>query len=66
MSAPRRFTWGYQGRRYRSRVLTEPCSSCGAIALVKLPRKILAQQPDGTTHMCHPLAGGCNLGFEPA
>lgn len=39
------------------------CPSCTARAIVLLtPRQRLAQ-PDDTTHVCHPLLGGCNQGF---
>lgn len=40
-----------------------PCQLCGAVAIVALPAPLLAQQPDDTTHVCHPVFGGCNHGF---
>lgn len=39
------------------------CMLCGAAAIVKLPPPLLAQQPDDTTHVCHPMFRGCNHGF---
>lgn len=39
------------------------CQLCGAWAVVPLTPKQLAQQPDETTHVCHPGLGGCNHGF---
>jgi hypothetical protein len=39
------------------------CPKCGALAICKLPLVLLSQQPDDTTHVCHPLHGGCNHGF---
>lgn len=49
---------------FRCPVLPDACSSCGKRLLVVLPPPIAAQQPDGTTHVCHPSIGGCNQGFE--
>lgn len=43
--------------------LPEHCQLCGADAVVPLPPELLAQQTDGTTHVCHPGMGGCNHGF---
>ena len=68
-SFPFVFTWGMplpDGTPgiFRSSVLPTPCEFCGAIAIVALPEAILAQQSDGTTHVCHPNAGGCNHGFS--
>ncbi len=57
------FTWLYKGAVYHSSVLPVPCAMCGAVAVVKLPDDLLAEQPDDTTHLCHPVAGGCNHGF---
>ncbi len=39
------------------------CPMCGAHAIVPLTPRLLAIQPDGTTHVCHPGFGGCNHGF---
>ena len=54
--------------RYRDKpyfvVVEQRCPLCGALAVVALPPAIKAEQPDATTHVCHPLAGGCNHGFE--
>lgn len=41
----------------------ERCQLCGVAAVVPLPPSLLAQQTDGTTHVCHPGMGGCNHGF---
>jgi len=57
-----RFKWIYQGRPYTSRV-EAICPFCHRNAVVRLPARIAAQQTDGTTHVCHPIAGGCNHGF---
>ena len=57
------FKWLYRGRVHASRVVGA-CPMCGAAAVVRLPAIIRAEQPDSTTHVCHPLAGGCNHGFE--
>jgi rRNA maturation protein Nop10 len=54
--------WIYKGRRYVSEVVAQ-CPMCGERAVVKLPAAIRREQPDDTTHVCHPLAGGCNHGF---
>lgn len=40
------------------------CGMCGKKAVVPLTVTQLAQQPDKTTHVCHPVLGGCNHGFE--
>lgn len=56
--------WGYKGEWYTSLILEPPCSKCGERAIIKLEGKLLAEQTDGTTHVCHPLAGGCNHGFS--
>lgn len=39
------------------------CPFCNVIAIVPLTPKQLAEQPDDTTHVCHPALGGCNHGF---
>lgn len=59
----REICWGYKGVRYRSLVLPIPCSMCGSVSVVALPEALLGEQPDDTTHVCHPVAGGCNHGF---
>ena len=41
----------------------QPCSFCGENAVVPLTPSQLAQQPDDTTHVCHPALDGCNQGF---
>lgn len=40
------------------------CPKCGVVAVLPLDAASLAEQPDATTHVCHPLLGGCNHGFE--
>ena len=55
--------WSYKGHDYRSTV-DRMCPQCGAFAVIALPPPILAEQPDDTTHVCHPSAGGCNHGFS--
>lgn len=57
-----RIYWAYKGEWFDSPIVGE-CSQCGARAIVALAGGILAEQTDGTTHVCHPLAGGCNHGF---
>jgi hypothetical protein len=66
---PYTFTWGVplpDGTPgiFRSSVLPTPCQFCKALAIVALPEQIRAMQPDDTTHVCHPNAGGCNHGFS--
>ncbi len=39
------------------------CPVCDAFAVVELPARLKARQPDGTTHVCHPAFDGCNRGF---
>ena len=39
------------------------CPLCGKQAVVNLAPHLLAKQPDNTTHVCHPVLGGCNQGF---
>ena len=55
--------WTYEGTPHHSTVLAIPCPHCKAFALIVLPEALRKTQPDGTTHVCHPLAGGCNHGF---
>ena len=59
----RSIRWFYKGKRYDSSI-ESACSKCGALAVIALPPAIRAEQPDDTTHVCHPLAGGCNHGFS--
>lgn len=40
------------------------CPSCGKLAIVPLTAFERTEQPDQTTHVCHPAIGGCNGGFE--
>lgn len=39
------------------------CPRCSARAIVELTPRQRLEQPDDTTHVCHPLLGGCNHGF---
>ena len=39
------------------------CPMCEAHAIVALTPEQRLAQPDDTTHVCHPLLGGCNHGF---
>lgn len=56
--------WGYKGERFVSATLERRCPACGRRwSIVELPPSLRAAQPDDTTHVCHPLAGGCNHGF---
>lgn len=40
------------------------CPKCFKLAVVKLPPWLKAEQPDDTTHVCHPVLNGCNHGFS--
>lgn len=40
------------------------CPICDTVAVVNLAPHELAKQPDETTHVCHPVLGGCNHGFS--
>lgn len=42
------------------------CTLCKVRAVVALTAKQLFEQPDDTTHVCHPSLGGCNHGFTAA
>lgn len=60
------FEWTYGRGRRRVRYVSKRehvCVFCGRFAVVKLPPALRAIQTDGTTHVCHPSAGGCNHGF---
>jgi hypothetical protein len=39
------------------------CPLCRAQAVLPLDSETRKGQPDGTTHVCHPVLGGCNHGF---
>jgi len=54
--------WYYRGRFIHSEIVAT-CKLCGARAIVELPPELLVEQPDDTTHVCHPALGGCNHGF---
>jgi hypothetical protein len=56
-------SWSYRGQAHTSRIVAD-CPTCGERAtVVELPRVLCDEQPDGTTHVCHPLLAGCNGGF---
>ncbi len=57
-SFPFLFVWSFKGEEHMSSVLPHPCPLCSAVAIVSLPEEVLAAQPDDTTHVCHPAAGG--------
>lgn len=63
MTAVRTLHWTYRGRKYASEIRPDPCANCGKVAVVLLPPEMMAQQTDGTSHVCHPSLGGCNQGF---
>lgn len=49
---------------YKCQVWPQACPDCGRRCIVPLPKPMAEQQPDATTHVCHPSIGGCNQGFE--
>lgn len=57
-----KFVWHIDGKTYRCKI-EMACPTCKVEALVKLPPPLKKQQPDNTTHVCHPLYGGCGDGF---
>lgn len=58
--------WTYRGQSFASRIIAS-CNLCGTnLSVVELPAAVLAEQPDDTTHVCHPLLGGCNHGYALA
>ncbi len=64
-ASPSYIVWDFNGEgAYRCEVLQAPCPRCAALALTQLPPPLLEQQPDETTHVCHPMLGGCNRGFS--
>lgn len=40
------------------------CPACHNRAVVQLTRAMREVQTDGTTDVCHPALGGCNLGYN--
>lgn len=52
--------WEYRGKQYKTTV--EPCPECGANAVTPVPAG-LADTSDGTTHVCNPALGGCDMGY---
>ena len=55
--------WIVGRKGYACQVLPHACPYCGHQSITELPPPILAQQTDGTTHVCHPGLDGCNQGF---
>jgi hypothetical protein len=43
--------------------VARPCPSCRTRAVLPLDAATRAKQNDATTHVCHPVLGGCNQGF---
>jgi hypothetical protein len=43
--------------------LPRVCAICQAVAVLPLNPETRMAQPDATTHVCHPVLGGCNHGF---
>jgi len=56
------FVWRYKGAVYQS-IVSHKCPRCRQAAVVRLPEALIALQPDDSTHICHPIVGGCNHGF---
>ncbi len=58
--------WGRANRPKESihTPVVGPCQFCHKLAVVALPVEFAAKQADNTTHVCHPVLGGCNQGFE--
>lgn len=57
--------WHFGTTVYQMPIEAEPCASCGVPGVVvALPPPLLAQQVDGTTHVCLESIGGCNQGFR--
>jgi hypothetical protein len=59
------FHWRIGGQDYKTPIQPGACPFCKvAGSVVALPPPLLAQQTDGTTHVCHPDLKGCDQGFE--
>jgi hypothetical protein len=59
-----KINWMIAGKVYECEREKGACPFCGALdSVVELPEPLAAQQPDGTTHVCHPGLDGCNHGF---
>lgn len=58
-----RCVWVLDGENYNCEIMPGACPFCLVVAVTELPPPLLAMQPDGTTHVCHPALGGCNHGF---
>jgi hypothetical protein len=54
--------WEYRGKTYRT--TTERCPQCSADAVTPAPDGV--DTSDGTTHVCNPVLGGCDMGFAKA
>lgn len=56
--------WAIEGKLFRTKIVEGVCPLCLAVdSIVALPPPLLKKQPDNTTHVCHPMRGGCNHGF---
>lgn len=66
--AGERVEWAYFQGTAKEVTLTDiredACPFCGVVAITGLPPRLMAEQTDGTTHLCHPVLGGCNHGFS--
>ena len=40
------------------------CPSCHKVTVLPMLPALAAEQTDGTTHVCHPFIGGCDMGFS--
>lgn len=60
-------TWCQVGEKPSKASIKSPviaaCQFCSKWAVVALPEGLKAVQPDDTTHVCHPILGGCNQGY---
>lgn len=57
------FVWLVGDTPYLTKFEPGACPFCYTPAVCPLPPPLLAEQPDDTTHVCHPSFGGCNQGF---
>lgn len=56
--------WLISNTVYECQIARGYCPFCGSLdSVVELPPPVLAEQPDATTHVCHPGLNGCNQGF---
>ena len=57
-------SWIVGTESFEVTVLSRLCPQCFAHAVTELPAPLRAKQTDGTTHVCNPVFGGCNQGYE--